>query len=56
MSFLRVLSDFVFPKRYPSAWARQRIAREKRLRDCRDEALKKEGREFANRRRISAVL
>jgi len=56
MSFLRVLSDIIFPKRYPSAWERQRIAREKRWRDLRDDALQREGREFANRRRMSAVM
>lgn len=55
MAFLRMLSDFVFRKRYPSAWARQEIEREKRWKKLRDDDLKREGREFANRRRMSMV-
>jgi hypothetical protein len=55
MSFLGELYNFIFPKRYPSAWGRQQIERETRRRNLRDEAIKREGREFANRRRTSVV-
>ena len=52
MTFLRKLSDIVFPKRYPSAWARREMEREIRWREHRIAMLKKVSIDFANHMRI----
>lgn len=56
MTFLRTVSDIVFPKRYPSAWARQEIERETRRQKNRDDIIKGELRLFANRMRTGRIV
>ena len=56
MTFLRKLSDIVFPKRYPSAWARQKDEHQNRWQEHRIAVLKKQCIEFANRKRTGAAV
>lgn len=56
MTFLRTVSDIVFPKRYLSAWARQEIERETRRQKNRDDIIKGELRLFANRMRTGRIV
>lgn len=55
MTLMRTLSDIVFPKRYLSAWARQKDEYENRWRNHRDVVLKGELRLFANRMRTGQM-
>lgn len=48
MTFLRKLSDIVFPKRYPSAWARQKDEHQNRWRDHLRFIIEEQRRSFAN--------
>ena len=56
MTFLRKLSDIVFPKRYPSAWARQEMEHQNRWREYREIILEEYGRSFANAIRTRRIV
>lgn len=53
MEFFCKIHDVVLPKRYLSAWARQRKEHEDRWRQIQIHFIKEEGRRLSNRLRIA---